>query len=344
MADLVLGVAKSLVQGTLTKAQSAIEEESRLRQSTQRDLVFIAGEFQMMQSFLSITTEEHVRNNIVSTWVTQVRDLAYDVEDCIEFVVHLDTKSDWWLCSIKCCNCMAPALSLDEANADIEQLKARVQDVSQRNIRYLIGDFVPKPITEMNQPGATGPSCSMLAKTRDTAWMQRDVEELTNLITKKGNGLEVISVWVTGGDSVATSITRKAFDDPNVWGNFTCRAWVKLLHPFNLHNLIRSLLDQFYANFREVQQEAIVGTSLVQEFMQQVNNQTYLIVLEDVSTMVEWEAIRKYLPDRGNGSRIVVSTQQFEIASFCTRLPYFQRFSADQSFCFFFKEVSLEHH
>lgn len=66
MADLVLGVAKSLVQGTLTKAQSAIEEESRLRQSTQRDLVFIAGEFQMMQSFLSVTTEEHVRNNIVS--------------------------------------------------------------------------------------------------------------------------------------------------------------------------------------------------------------------------------------------------------------------------------------
>ncbi|RLM69609.1 disease resistance protein RPM1-like [Panicum miliaceum] len=154
MADLVLGVAKSLVQGTLTKAQSAIEEESRLRQSTQRDLVFIAGEFQMMQSFLSVTTEEHVRNNIVSTWVTQVRDLAYDVEDCIEFVVHLDTKSDWWLRLIKCCNCMAPALSLDEANTDIEQLKARVQDVSQRNIRYLIGDFVPKPIMEMNQPAA----------------------------------------------------------------------------------------------------------------------------------------------------------------------------------------------
>ena len=100
MADLVLGVAKSLVQGTLTKAQSAIEEESRLRQSTQRDLVFIAGEFQMMQSFLSVTTEEHVRNNIVSTWVTQVRDLAYDVEDCIEFVLHMDTKRSFktlWL-------------------------------------------------------------------------------------------------------------------------------------------------------------------------------------------------------------------------------------------------------
>ena len=91
MADLVLGVAKSLVEGTLTKAQSAIDEESKLRQSAQRDLVFIAGEFQMMQSFLRVTTEEQVRTNVVSiTWVIQVRDLAYDVEDCIEFVIHLD--------------------------------------------------------------------------------------------------------------------------------------------------------------------------------------------------------------------------------------------------------------
>ncbi|CAL4984920.1 unnamed protein product [Urochloa decumbens] len=340
MADLVLGVAKSLAERTVTKVQLAIEESSKLRQSAQHDLVFIAGEFEMMHSFLSVTTEEHLRNNIVSTWLTQVCDLAYDVEDCIEFI-HLDTKSDWWLRFIKCCNCMAPALPLDEASTDIEQLKARVHDVSQRNIR-LISDVGPKPIKEMKQPGpaTSGASSGMCSKTRDTDWMQQDLEELIKLITRKGSGLEVISVWATWGDFVSTSIIRKAFDDPNVWENFTCRAWVKLSHPFNLHNLIRSLLDQFYANFCEVQQEAIIETCLVQEFMQQVNNQTYLIFLEDVSTMVEWEAIRKYLPDRRNGSRIIVSTRQFEIASFCTGLPYYQRFSAESA-CIFFKEVDL---
>jgi len=115
MADLVLGITRSLVEGTLSKAQSAIDEESKLRQSTQHDLVFIAGEFDMMQSFLSITTAEHVRNNVVRSWVTQVRDLAYDVEDSIEFVIHLDTKSDWWRRKIP--SCMRQPLPLDEAVA-----------------------------------------------------------------------------------------------------------------------------------------------------------------------------------------------------------------------------------
>jgi sensor domain CHASE-containing protein len=45
MGDLVVGLAKSVVEGVLTKAQSAIEEESKLQQSAQRDLVFITGEF-----------------------------------------------------------------------------------------------------------------------------------------------------------------------------------------------------------------------------------------------------------------------------------------------------------
>ena len=78
----------------MTKALAAIEEEATLRKSTQNDLAFITGEFQMMQSFLNVADEERARNNVVRTWVRQVRDLAYNVEDCIEYVIHLDKASD----------------------------------------------------------------------------------------------------------------------------------------------------------------------------------------------------------------------------------------------------------
>ena len=135
MADLAVGLAKSVVEGTLSKAQAAIEHEAKLRQSAQRDLVFITGEFQMMQSFLNVADAERVVNQVVMTWVRQIRELAYDVEDCIEFVVHLDKKARWWLRLIPSCMASVPP-QLDEAVDEIEQLKARVEDVSKRNTRY----------------------------------------------------------------------------------------------------------------------------------------------------------------------------------------------------------------
>jgi hypothetical protein len=67
-----------------------------------------------------------------------------------------------------------------------------------------------------------------------------------------------------------------------------------------------------------------------------------------VVSMVEWDTIRAYLPDRNNGSCIVVHTQQAEIAGLCVgyshRVCELEQFSADHSVCVFFNKVcSVQH-
>nr|BAK06807.1 predicted protein [Hordeum vulgare subsp. vulgare] len=354
MADLAIGLAKSVVDGALSKAQSAVKEDSKLRQSAQRDLVFITGEFQMMQSFLKLANNERTRNIVVRTWVLQIRDLAYDVEDCIEFVLHLDNKSHWWRRLLP--SFVAAATQpLDEAVAEIQQLKARVEYVSSRNARYsLISDSGSKPADVQQQPppaaaaarAAMGEAASfnMLVEATDT----KKHGDLIELITMKDDdGLQVISVWGTCGDLGTTSIIRKAYNDPEICEDFTCRAWVKLTHPFNPHEFIRGL--RLSAQFRtatceELYEEALAGVltrseatqdDYLKEFVRRVNDVRYLIVLEDLSTMAEWDAIRTFLPDRKNGSWIMASTQQFEIASLCVGHSYqaleLKQFSADHS-------------
>ncbi|XP_048550786.1 disease resistance protein Pik-2-like [Triticum urartu] len=364
MADLVVGLAKSVVEGALTKAQAAIGEEAQLRESAQRDLVFITGEFEMMHSFLNVATAERVKNKVVMTWVRQVRELAYDVEDCIEFVVHLDPKTGWWWrMAPSWCIGLPP---LDEAVSEIEQLKARVNDVSTRNSRYnLISDSGSKAAIMQHQMAAPGasldaPAFNMLAESRDTARRQQGLGDLTQLITNKGNTdphLQVISVWGTSGDLGTTSIIRKAYNDPEISKNFACRAWVKLMHPFNPHEFVRLFMAQIYAT--NACAEQLEGTDvgvhvlkkmeatqedLFKQFLEEVNTKTYLVVLENLTEMVDWDAVRTFLPDKVNGSWIIVSTQQFDIASLCIGDSYqpleLKQFSPEHSVCAFFKEGS----
>lgn len=365
MANLAVSLAKTVVEGAVTKALAAIEEEATLRASTQNDLVFITGEFQMMQSFLSVADEERVRNSVVRAWVRQVRDLAYSVEDCIEYVIHLDKKSDW------CCRCLIlclpiprslkPQLPLDKAVAEIKQLKGSVEEVSLRNMRYnLISDSGSKPVTDQQLvpgPSAEAAAFDMLFQARDTKKVQRGFGDLTKLlITKKpGDHLGVISVWAAGGNPEATSIIREAYGEPEICANFGCRGWAKLTHPFNPYEFRRTLLIQFHNNSCLQNEPSIDMTNtlerlenaaqgeLVKEFMQIMKEERYLIVLENISSMVDWDTVRAYLPDGKTGSWMIVSTQQPQVARLCVGDPWkileLKQHSAEHSAYVFLREV-----
>ncbi|WVZ53203.1 hypothetical protein U9M48_004176 [Paspalum notatum var. saurae] len=376
MADLAVSLAKTVVEGAVTRALSAIEEEAALRESTQNDLVSITGEFQMMQSFLNVADEERVSNGVVRTWVRQVRDLAYNVEDGIEYVIHLDKTPDWY------CRCLPsflrpPDLPLNKAVAEIKQLKARVEEVSLRNMRYnLISDSGSKPAAQPPQlviPGGGGGSVveaatyEMVFQARDTTKMKRaGLGDLTKLlVTKKhGDDLGVISLWAAGGNLDTTPIIREAYGEPEICASFGCRGWAKLTHPFNPQEFQRSLLIQFQTNSclqnvpsggdADVLQrsrsdilrrlETAAQGELVQKFVEKMEQERYLVVLENVSSMMDWDTVRAYLPDGKNGSWIIVSTQQPQIARLCVGDPChaleLKQHSVQHSVCVFFREVS----
>ncbi|CAL4990952.1 unnamed protein product [Urochloa decumbens] len=244
MADFALGLTKTAVEGTLSFVKSAIEQEKKLKEKVEDDLVFITGEFQMMQSFLRVANRERAKNEVVQTWVRQVRNMAFNVEDCVEFVViNIDNRSamgwlrrSWHTVSqhlrrtVLCCATPPP---LDVAVEEIKQLKARVLDVSQRNTRYhLISDdsgSSSKPIMPAEQLAAASMCASALPMLReiwDDTGRRRDIYDLKTLITSEGNDRQVITICASAEVCLeATSILRKAYSDPEICQEFKFRAW-----------------------------------------------------------------------------------------------------------------------
>ncbi|CAN6363468.1 unnamed protein product [Urochloa humidicola] len=391
MADLVLGLAKTTVEGTVTMARSAMEEEDKLKKTVQRDLLVISDEFEMMHAFLE-DAKDRVMDNVTRTLVRQVRNTALDVEDCIETIVHLDNKPHWWRRMMPpwCMPAAAPAKDLDAAVANMEQLKARVEAMGHRNLRYnRIGDCCQKPAehqhsiatgvakqsgqdvdlimlinresaNELRQRngGAEGGQARQGNNNNDNEKAEKnsEIEEVGNESKVEqevddARELKVISVLGTESDLEMVSI-KKAYDDQETCKNFRCRAWVTLVHPFNPIEFIRSLLAQFQknacpeqgSNLKALDVTVAPDGVLIGMFKRQIRLK-YLVVLEDVSTMVDWEAVRGYLPDNTDGSCIVVHTRQHGIAYSCVGHPYrVSELEADHSVCVILKEVCITLH
>ncbi|KAF8765585.1 hypothetical protein HU200_008403 [Digitaria exilis] len=339
MAELAIGISKTAVEALVNKVKSAIKEEAEKWQTVERDIVFIKDEFEMMQSFLNTASGDRMKDQVARTWVRQVRDLSYDTEDCIDFVLHLNTNPSFLPRLHSILRRLQPSmvqktLPLDKAVAEIKQLKARAEDVNQRNMRYNL--IVGKSGDQVQQTTAASQmTLDILKKPTDAFDNQEDILDLNMLIKDEDKGLQVISVCGTGGDLGTISIINKTYDDQEICQMFEYRAWVKLVHPFNPHEFIRSMLAAFYSenshktgSATSEQTEADLGVqvlatmnatqdSIIKDFMEIVNKKAYLIVLEGLSDIVEWKAIRAFMPDMKNGSRIVVSTQQPEVASLC---------------------------
>lgn len=342
MADLAIGISRTAVQLLWDKVKTAIKEEAEQWQIVQRDLVFITGEVEMMQSFLNVADPERVRNDVVRTWVRQVRDLSYDAEECIEFVLQLDTnKRSWWLRLLPSCGKTEAALPVDEAVAETTLLRARVVDVSQRNIRYnLIVDSASRPINQQVDQMAAASSTSSF-DSKFNAVKKTGFLDLPGLISREDEDLQLISVCGPEGDLGKVAIIRKLYGDSRIYKEFECRAWVKLMEPFNAHEFIRTLMIQFFAHSCCSQEQE----GSIKESAHKINTHRYLIVLEDLYTMAQLDTIRSYLPDMKKGSRIVVLTHQPVIARICAGelcrgFHQLVQFSLDHSVCVYFKEVN----
>ncbi|VAI41694.1 unnamed protein product [Triticum turgidum subsp. durum] len=362
-----VSLGKAALGGALSYASSKVAEEVALQLGVERDVNFIRDELQMMQSFLMTADEEQSQNKVLTTWVRQIGVLAYKVEDSLmDFGLHSEKKP------FLGCIPRDPGDRRRIAK-EVKELRAKVEDVSDRNLRYrLIKERSRSKLTAAEEQARIAATAMFgikeakldIDKVRIATFEQERSSEvdLCKLITSNAVDLRVISVWGTSGDVGKTSSIKEVYDDPEVLKRFGFFAWIRLMHPFNPQEFLWSMVRQFYENSRDevgkAEQETSVGANvlskmekmdqsdLIRVFNAQLCSNSYLVVINDLSTIEEWHCIKKYFPDNKKQSRIIVSTQQVEIASLCPEKPYqvseLKQFSSDQTIFLFHKKDSEE--
>lgn len=349
MEATVVSVGKAVLDGALGYARSKAADELALQLGMESDVAFIADELQMMQSFLATADEEDQppqQQRVVATWVTQVRDLAYDVEDSLmDCALHSEkTKRNPAPCSPWC---WGQGDRRHHISQEVKTLRAKVEDVSNRNLRYQLVkpqlQLPPAAAADQQLPSAMfGINEANLATGAELELggeLAEDGDRLRRLLSSDEAELRVVAMWGTAGDPGKASAIKEAYDSSMAAAKFRLRAWVGLARPFDPTEFLRGLVRQFFFSHDNhessspgsttagwadalMKMDMLDGGALARMFDTQVGGNSYLVVIDGLSTMVEWQCIKMYFPDKKNGSRIVVSTQHVEIASLCTEKPY----------------------
>lgn len=351
----MLSLGKSVLSGALGYAQSAVAEEVALQLGIQRDHAFIRDELHMMQAFLMAADEERDKHKVVKAWVQQVRDVAYDVEDCLQDMAVRVGKPSWWR---KC----SPRMLLERRRVaqKMKELRAKVEDVSQRNNRYRLIDGSASKATDGMQSRIAG--ATTMSELEETTRQQDKAKmDLVGLINTNDKELRVIGVWRKNGLLDDKSIIRRAYDDLKM-RKFECYAWIRLKSLCNQTWLLQSISRQLYENsLQETREFKMEATDLVDRILQKMGNmeeddlvsafegylneKSYLIVLTDLSSLEEWNKIKICFPSNDRGSRIILCTEHVEVARLCVPQdsvpPEHKKLLDDQIIYAFYEKVTF---
>jgi len=158
---------------------------------------------------------------------------------------------------------------------------------------------------------------------------QNEIQDIIHKLNSNSNSREHEVVTICGKDGLGkTSLVKSIYQNEELRTSFERRAYVTIKHPFNLEDILDSLVKQLDDKEEEPDDKEEVSARKEKD-KERGGDRTklrvkrrrlddllkegkYLIVLDDLSSIKEWDSIN--LPKTNTEGRIIVTTSTENIA------------------------------
>ncbi|CAL4982474.1 unnamed protein product [Urochloa decumbens] len=335
----------------LPKLGQLLQGEYNLQKGAKKDIEFLLWELESTHAALrkvgNMPPEQ--LDEQVRIWARQAREVSYDMEDIVDIWRAASLNPSQVLVRIQGPDQRRPskrsakrfikdmrdfvtkAKVRHDIAQEIKNIKERVKEVAERRDRYKVDAITPaKTVVDPR-------IASMYTKAADLVGIDGSMQELITRFTKGDDKCvqhqRIVSVVGFGGLG-KTTLAKAVYD--KLKGQFDCTAFVSVGRNPYLKKVLKDILIDLHMHFNL---EILDERHLIEKLREFLENKRYIIVIDDVWEIESWERIKLALIEN-SGSRIIVTTRNYEIARKVGDVYELQPLSYDNSRKLFFGRIS----
>ncbi|KAJ7008467.1 disease resistance protein RPM1-like [Populus alba x Populus x berolinensis] len=290
-------MADGAVSFLLDKLTTILLQKASLLGDARDKIEEIKLELESMKSFLRDAERSKEKSDSVETWVRQVREVAYEVEDIIDEFMHHKykepLKNGFKGIVEGVVKFPKNITSRHRISSKLQKVIAKVHEVSERSKRYGFD-----PIDEEATRNVAGDRWQHYGESAtfvdedDIVGMEESTEQLLGWLMEDEPRRTVISIVGMGGLGKTTLVTR-VYNNHIIKRGFDCWAWISVSQTCGTGELLRSIIKELFG-----------ATSVVIP-----NNLGSMNYRQLVGMLID------YLHQKRYGSRIILTTRNKNVAT-----------------------------
>ncbi|KAL3628910.1 hypothetical protein CASFOL_027956 [Castilleja foliolosa] len=233
---------------------------------------------------------------------TKIRDTVYKAQDTVETLL------------ISCHSLSSPAslVFLQETIAEVDSLTKTSEEikVSIKEYREREGDLLE---SENALPS--------VFRRDDIVGQDKNLKMLKDVLLANNRNLQVVPIVGMVGIG-KTALAKCIYDDPHVRESFTYRAWVTVSTEYRVGDILFSLMCD---TLTKIERDTISYEYLPVMLLGKLYNKKYLLVIDDLWNCDVWYQLIDTFPDNKNGSRVILTTTDANLASNACSRKYMLR-------------------
>ncbi|KAK3010587.1 hypothetical protein RJ639_012272 [Escallonia herrerae] len=295
-----------------------LSEEKSLLGGVREEAEYIRAKLEQMRAFLRDADAKEESDPRLQVWIKQVRNVAYDTEDILdEFILRLaNNHRDGFFWSLYRITWYVKKIRAHHQIASkIQRIRPRIDNIFQNYGGFDHGSSS----TVTNNAWLDRRGDALLIEEAELVGIEQRKSQLISWLVNDEYGLKVVSVAGMGGLG-KTALVRKVYEDTKVKRHFQSHVWITVSQSFKIEELLKKVIQQLFDEVKQAVPQAVETMAshglkeVVKEFLQQSR---YVLVLDDVWSLDAWIAMEIALPDNSHGSRVLLTTRNFSIASAC---------------------------